>query len=244
MRTLGRVLSAEIVKMSSRYLWLLILASPAFAVLIGMSQSEEGPISWEFILSVMGAIHGMLFLPILSGLFTALLCRYEHHNGGWKQLLSLPVSRGSVYLSKFIVAAVLLAAVQLLFLVCFLGVGWWREAGGPPPWEMVLPRILGSWLATLPLAALQLAVSQAWSSFAAPLALNVTFTIPNMLVANSTTYGPYYPWVQPLIAMSPYGADGNFGALNLPLESLMIVVLGSFVLFFTAGLLSFRRKAV
>lgn len=245
MRALGRVLSAETVKLSKRYVWLLTLVSPVFAILIGMLASTEGEkMSWDFLLSVMGAMHSMLFLPLLSGLFTAMLCRYEHYSGGWKQLLALPVSRSSVYLSKFIVAAVLLAAVQVLFLLCLLGVGWWREAGGPLPWELLLPRIIGGWLATLPLAALQLAVSQAWSSFAAPLALNVSFTLPNILIANSATYGPYYPWVQPMIAMSPFGSDESFGAFNLPLESLMIVVLGSFVLFFAAGMISFQRKAV
>jgi len=237
-----RVLSAESVKLSGSRLWLLVLASPAFAVLLGVVPQEEG-ISWEILLSVMGTVHALLFLPVLSGLFTALLCRYEHHDGGWKQLLSLPVSRGAVYVSKFVMAAGLLAAVQLIFLLCLLVTGWLRHAGAVP-WEMVLPQVIGGWLATLPLAALQLAVSQAWSSFAAPLALNVSFTLPNILIVNSATYGPYYPWAQPMIAMSPYGTDKGFGAFNLPLESLMIVVLGSFILFFTAGLISFRRKAV
>lgn len=231
--------------MSKSYLWMLVLASPAFSVLLGvMVPIDEDKMSWELLLSIMGAIHSMLFLPILSGLFTALLCRYEHHNGGWKQLLSLPVSRSAVYVSKFLMVAGLLLAVQLSFLICLLGLGWLREAGTSVPWGLLLPRMFGGWLATLPLAALQLLVSQSWSSFAAPLAINVSLTIPNILVANSTTYAPYYPWVQPLLAMSPYAADEGFGAFNLPLESLMVVVLGSFVLFFAAGLLSFQRKAV
>jgi lantibiotic transport system permease protein len=239
-----RILSAEIMKLSKSYVWVLVLASPAFAVVVGKLASPEGEMEWEFLLSVMGLMHSLLFLPILAGLFSALLCRYEHHDGGWKQLLSLPVTRVSVYVAKFVMAAGLLAAVQLLFLLCLLGMGWLRGAEGTVPWELVLPRVIGGWLATLPLAALQLTVSQAWSSFAAPLALNVTFTVPNILVANSATYGPYYPWVQPLIAMSPYGTEEVFGAFNLPLESLLIVVLGSFAVFFTAGLISFRRKAV
>ncbi|MNC77072.1 hypothetical protein D3C75_1289380 [compost metagenome] len=67
--------------------------------------------------------------------------------------------------------------------------------------------------------------------------------MPNMLIANSETYGPYDPWLQPMLAMSPFG-ENRFGAFNLPLESLMTVVLGSLILFLAAGLLSFRRKAV
>lgn len=111
------------------------------------------------------------------------------------------------------------------------------------PWELLLSSLFGGWFACLPLAALQLAVSQGWSSFGAPLALNVCFTIPNILIANSATYGPYYPWVQPMLAMSPFGEE-RFGAFNLPLESLMIVVSGSLLLFLGAGLIGFWRKAV
>ncbi|WP_379128099.1 ABC transporter permease [Paenibacillus sp. sgz500958] len=243
MKLFWRVLSAERIKLSKSHLWLLVLASPAFAVLIGALAKEPEGFTWEGLLSLMGMLHALLLLPILSGLFVALLCRYEHQNGGWKQLLSLPVTRGTVYLSKFVLAAGLLAAVQLVFLLCLLGMGWIRDAG-PVPWELLFTRVLGGWIAVLPLAALQLAVSQGWSSFAAPLALNVSFTLPNILIANSATYGPYYPWVQPIIAMSPYSSGDAFGAFNLPLESLMVVVLGSFIIFFTAGLLFFRRKAV
>lgn len=113
----------------------------------------------------------------------------------------------------------------------------------PVPWGVVLISIFGGWLACMPLAALQMAVSAAWSSFAAPLALNVIFTLPNILVVNSAEYGPYYPWAQPLLAMIPRAAD-NFGALNGSLATLFIVIMGSLTLFLAGGLLYFQRKAV
>src|SRR5690606_20910753 len=102
---------------------------------------------------------------------------------------------------------------------------------------------LSGWIAALPLAALQLFVSVVWSSFAAPLALNVIFTIPNMLIVNSEVYGPYYPWAQPLLSMLAVSPD-KYGAFNVPLETLLYVILGGFALFFTAGLTYFQRKEV
>lgn len=113
----------------------------------------------------------------------------------------------------------------------------------PVPWDMIARSLFGSWVACLPLAALQMGVSVAWSNFAAPLALNVIFTLPNMLVANSAKYGPYYPWAQPALAMLPREAD-SFGAFNVPLESLFLVIAGSFVIFFAAGYAYFLRKPV
>ena len=67
----------------------------------------------------------------------------------------------------------LLAVVQLLFMGAVLGAGLIHKVDAPIPWEMLLRCLLGGWVACLPLAALQLGVSTAWSSFAAPLALNV-----------------------------------------------------------------------
>lgn len=245
MRSFLRIVSAERLKISGSRVWLLVLISPLISLAVGAitDRQPDGVFTWQVLLSAMSVVHAMLFLPVLSGIFAALICRSEHSDGGWKQLLSLPVRRTSVYFAKYVVVLYLLAVVQLLFLAALLGMGLYRGAEGAVPWPLLLSSLFGGWFACLPLAALQLAVSQGWSSFGAPLALNVSFTIPNMLIANSATYGPYYPWVQPLLAMSPFG-DDKFGAFNLPAESLMIVVSGSLILFLAAGLFFFWRKAV
>ncbi|WP_019913972.1 ABC transporter permease [Paenibacillus sp. HW567] len=246
MRIFWRVLSAERLKISKSFVWLLVIGSPVIALLIGgLSNMEEygEPITWQVLLSVMSAVHAIFFLPVLSGIFAALICRAEHADGGWKMLLSLPVTRSSVYFAKYTMVMGLLAAVQILFLAALLGMGVVRGVAGPLPWPLILSSVFGGWFACLPLAALQLAVSLSWSSFGAPLALNVSLTIPNMLIVNSSTYGPYYPWVQPVLAMSPFGEE-RFGAFNLPMESLLLVVSGSLIIFMAAGLVSFWRKAV
>lgn len=240
-----RVLSSERLKMSKSRIWLLLLASPLLSTLIGAltetSYSDANP--WTVMLGAMVTLHALFFLPIMSGLFPAFLCRYEHTGGGWKQLLVLPVSRTSVYLAKFTVVAGLLAICQLLFLAGILAAGWIQGFTAPIPWAAIASSLLGGWVSCLPLVALQLGVSLSWASFAAPLALNVSLTIPNILIVNSAKIGPFYPWAQPVLAMMPTREE-NFGAFNLPLESLMITVVGSFLLFFAVGLIHFRRKEI
>ncbi|WP_435923367.1 ABC transporter permease [Paenibacillus sp. DYY-L-2] len=239
-----RVLSSERLKMSKSRIWFIIIASPLLSTLIGaMANLPDGAEAWTVLLSAMVILHGMLFLPVMSGLFPAFLCRYEHTGGGWKQLLVLPVSRTAVYLAKFAVTAGLLAACQLVFLAGVFVAGWTHGITAPVPWGMIFTCLLSGWVACLPLAALQLGVSLTWASFAAPLAVNVSLTIPNMLIVNSAKIGPFYPWAQPILGMIPR-AEADFAAANLPLESLMITVLGSFVLFFAAGLIYFRRKEI
>ncbi|MGM1046256.1 MAG: ABC transporter permease [Bacillota bacterium] len=239
-----RALSSEWLKLSSPVIWLQIILSPALALLIGILNGDPGEqLPWHVIVGTMTSMHALLFLPILTGVLGAMVCRYEHSGGGWKQLLVMPISRGAVYFAKFSIVALMLVTIQLLFLGAVLVAGWFHGIDAPLPWDMMATSLLGGWAACLPLAALQLAVSTAWSSFAAPLALNVVFTIPNMLVANSETYGPYYPWTQPLLAMVPSGQAG-FGAFAVPFDRLMLVVLGGFLVFFIAGFVYFQRKEV
>ncbi|HWO53937.1 MAG TPA: ABC transporter permease [Paenibacillus cookii] len=242
-----KILASERLKMSRSFIVLLLLLSPAISVLVGLMSNIEGADQpWLVLLGVMGMIHALLFLPILSGIFAAFICRYEHHGGGWKQLLVLPVTRTGVYFAKYTVVMMMLAIIQLLFLGAMLLVGAIKGIDAPVDWEIIGRCLAGGWVACLPLAALQLAVSLMWSSFAAPLALNVVFTIPNMLVVNSAQFGPYYPWAQPFIATVPGQAmeGGGFGAMNLPLENLMVTVLGSFVVFLIFGWTYFKMKEV
>lgn len=241
-----RMYRSEWMKIRRSFVWLLLLVSPLVAALLGLLESDrEGEFPWLIALSMMAALHAMLFLPLLTGVYAALVCRYEHIGGGWKQLLALPVTRTQVYFVKFALIMGMVALTQLLFLGVLLLVGAALGFSEPPPWQTLLASVAGGWIATLPLAALQLAVSTAWPSFAAPLAVNVVMTLPNVLIVYSEDYGPYYPWAQPLLAMLPRGMGPNeFGAFGLSAVTLFVVILGSFAVFFAGGWLYFTRKAV
>jgi lantibiotic transport system permease protein len=240
-----RLLTVEWLKLRRSIVWLLVPVSPLAAALAGVVNSRSGEThDWEGLLSVMILAHALLFLPLLAGIYAALICRYEHAGGGWKLLVSLPVTRTRLYAAKFTVVMLLLALTQLLFLTALLLAG--IILGYPAssiPWGTLLQSVVGGWIACLPLAALQLFVSVAFQSFAAPLAVNVIFTLPNMLIVNSERYGPYYPWCQPLLAMMPKGQE-NYGAFALPMESLLYAVLGSFLLFAAVGWGYFKRKSI
>ncbi|MDZ5471743.1 ABC transporter permease [Bacillus sp. 31A1R] len=241
-----KVFQSEFLKLKKSSIWLLIFVSPLLSTLVGIGEAFVGDSNeeeWLITLSIMSYIHALLFLPLLTGVFSAFVCRYEHVGGGWKQLLALPVSRGNIYSVKFLLVIMLLALTQLLFTVGVLSVGFIKGYNEAIPVGEILKSVMGGWIACMPLAALQMFVSVAWSSFAAPLAINVIFTLPNILVVNSAKYGPYSPWAQPFLAMMPR-FDESFGALNVPPETLFIVIFGSFALFFLSGFTYFQRKEI
>ncbi|MFS0723802.1 ABC transporter permease [Paenibacillus sp. 1P07SE] len=238
------LMRSEWLKLRRSVVWLLILASALLSLPVGwLGAGHDGGPPWQELIAVLSVLHGMLLLPLLTCIIAALVCRYEHLHGGWKQLLSMPVSRTAVYLVKLAVVALLLLLVQLAFLLVLLLLGFLKAGSQAVPWELLLTSVIGGWLACLPLAALQLFFSALFQSFAAPVAAGVVFTLPNMLIANSAEYGPYYPWVQPMLAMIPR-EHMAFGAFGIASGTLIAVVAASFVVFSAMGWTYFRVKSV
>ena len=84
-----KVLRFELLKLKKSPIWLLVFVSPALSFLVGLVESEIN--NWLAALGTMALLHAMLFLPLLTGVFAAFVCRYEHIGGGWKMMLAMPV---------------------------------------------------------------------------------------------------------------------------------------------------------
>jgi lantibiotic transport system permease protein len=240
------ILQSEWFKLRKSKIAAIVLAGPVLGLIIGISAEivpEDIEINqWYITMISMNLSYGLLFLPLITGVLAGLICRYEHQAGGWKQLLALPVTRGKVFLAKYSLLMIIVLVIQLCYLCAIYAVGLINQFSDPFPLEIVYKSILGGWVATFPLVALQLWMSIMWKSFAAPFAVNVIFTLPTILVVNSERFGPYYPWAQPFSMMFVEGE--NQGLFSFPLEHVLTVVGGSFVIFFLAGYLYFQRKAV
>jgi hypothetical protein len=243
-----RVVASERLKIGRPSIWLLLSVSPLLAILIGIfvnldSPEATGGSAWGTLFVAMSMLHAVMLMPVLAGILSAWVCRYEHAGGGWKQLLALPVTRTTVYAAKLTVVVGLIGICQLMLLGALWLVGMYQGLSDPFPWSMVLTSLTGSWFACFPVAALQLGASLAWSSFGIPLAINVSFTVPNLLILNSAKIAPFYPWAQPVLAMLP-DTQTMASTVLPPMVSLIFTVTGSFIAFVTAGLIYFVKKEI
>lgn len=238
-----RMLRLEIRKIQWPLVGALLVLGPVMA--LGFGTTTGGPAGmdpWLKAFSFGALRYAWLFYPLLAGVFAALLCRVEHSHGGWKQMLSLPVPRVTVYAAKMTVLAGLLAACNLVFGAAVLASGWATHITAAIPWATIGRALFSGWLAVLPLAALQLWVSSRWKSFGAALALNVCFTLPSIFAAQSHDIGPWYPWAQPVLGMVPMFFQGTTSAVvTMPPASLWLVVLGGFLVATIGGLVTFAR---
>lgn len=240
---LWRALRAELLKAQRGLLGFLVVGGGLVVVLLSGDGAIEGAGQWERAYQMAVIQYSWLFYPLLAGVFAALICRVEHANGGWKQTLSLPVARSSVYLAKFLLLSGLLAATSVVFGLGFIAAGALAGFSGAIPWATIGRSLLAGWVAVLPLAAVQLWVSSRWRSFGAALALNVCFTLPAIFAAQSSQIGPWYPWAQPMLAMMPSQAQISAGGpLSIAPETFWVVIVGGFVVALVGGVLTFARR--
>jgi len=241
------ILSIELMKTRRSKLWFLVIFGPIVGVTLALNNffinydsfmSDPGDNGWLEAWTQVEIFYSPLIFPILAGVFAALVCRYEHVGGGWKQLLSLAVPRHQVYFAKLLLIALLLACTQLSLLICYIGLGSILGVPNQIPWKTLWGFSIKGWLASLPLASIQLAISTYWRGFGMPLAINIALSLPSILVAN-TSAGQFYPWAQPMLAMSP--ADES------PIQSMMMfytLIILVFLLANFVGILSFRKQDV
>lgn len=239
------VLRAEWLKLRKANVTGIIFAAPVLGSFIGLGYDLKTDVDinqWYLMLLGMNLPYGLLFLPLTTGVLAAAVCRYEHQAGGWKQFLALPVTRGQVYFAKFLVVLFLVLAMQLLYFGVLYGVGKMNGLTDPFPANVLYKSLIGGWVAAFPIIALQLWMSLFFKSLAAPLAVNVIFTLPAILAVNSEHFGPYYPWAQPFLMM--YVGTNPEDVFFVPWEQVLTVVGGSFLIFFLGGFLYFQRKMV
>ncbi|HWI48238.1 MAG TPA: ABC transporter permease [Rummeliibacillus sp.] len=237
------ILQSEWFKLRKSKITSIIIIGPLIGLMTGINSPLELKVSvWEQTLLYMNLTYALLFLPLITGVLSSMICRYEHQAGGWKQLLALPVSRGQVFVAKYIILMLIVLVIQILYFCALFAVGIIRGFSDPFPIEIIWKCILGGWIATFPLVALQLWMSILFNSFALPFAVNVIFTLPSILAINSEYVGPYYLWAQPFSMMYIGGETGD--VFYIPWEQLITVVGGGFILFFLGGYVYFQRKAV
>ncbi|KMK75493.1 ABC transporter permease [Alkalihalobacillus pseudalcaliphilus] len=240
---MNKLLQMEWYKLRKTNILPLLLIIPLFTFIAGYAPPlfEGSSNEWYITLTYMSLSYSLLFYPLLIGVMASFLCRYEHQEGGWKQLLTLPINRTHIYLSKFTLLFLVIGSMQLLFIGTWVLVGVMKGMADPLPIVVMVQVFFGGWIAALPIAALMLWLSSMWSSFAAPLTVNVIFTLPSIMIANSETIAPYYPWVQPFFLMLPEGLGWEFTVSFLPF---LIAIFGFFIVFFLGGFVYLKNKEV
>jgi len=231
MGTVINLVYEEWFKMKRSKLWLLVGLGPIIGILFALFNfqanyhvfmNDKGDNEWLEAWTQVQLFYSPLILPVMTGIYASMLCRMEHVGGGWKQLMALPIKKSNFFISKLITVFILLALTQCLLLIIFVIGGFSTGLKDTLPLFTLISFIFKGWIASLPLATAQLALSIRWRQFGAPLGINIALSLPSILIANSSI-GQFYPWAQPMLAMSPIDES--------PIHSMSTFYLLLFILF-------------
>lgn len=236
---IGRVLSAEFLKIRRKMIWFLIVLGPAGVV--GLQAVNYG-LRYDYLTklhaaNLWGGLLGdisMLMVPTLFiglAIIASMTAGIEHQTNAWKMTLALPVTRAQVFAGKFVLNALLLFASSTLLAAgaIVLGVGLGFSVGEVPCGRL-LELTYYPYLAVMPFLALQVWLSVTLHNQAVPLTVGIAGMVFSMF---SSRFGEWMPYNWPYLN----NAAGNplyFAASG--------VALGAVIL--AAALVQFGRKDV
>lgn len=234
---IGKLLRADFLKIKRKGLWFLSFLGPFGVIALQMvnygvrkdyllNQSDD---DWGYFIEY---VHSFTPLALVLGIaiLTSFMASIENETNAWKQLISLPVSKMSVYLSKFMVLGSLLFVSSLLLGVFSLGYGILLNLGHQIPYLELLKYSFYPYLAALPILALQLWIASVSQNQGIP----ITTGVLGVIFAYSAFILPdWMIWKWPSL----------MNEWDEPLINVMLGI-GVGILLYIVGMLDFTRRDV
>jgi hypothetical protein len=201
-----RALSADWLKIRGKGLWFLVFVGPLGLVAMQglnfglrydyLSQQYSGDLWGGLLQNISGFVSTALFLG--GTLVCSLMANIEHQMSSWKQLLALPISRTSVFMAKLLLCLLLVGASCALLSVGVVALGLILGFNAEliPYWDVLRIGSM-SYIAALPVIALQLWVSLANRNQTLPVALGITLSLMSVF---SPLLSDWVPLTWPYLA--------------------------------------------
>ena len=245
--TLLRVLHAEVLKLNRTIALKIVFIAPAFIFVTVFILAWQAPFSsmqlglgdeWSHLVRRNLLLWAALMMPMFVTMITALLAGLEHTDNQWKSLLARPISRWTVYVTKLVVALVLVALSTLVLLCGILLSGFILPYIQPQltfktavPWAMLLHNCF--YIVALEFLALTIQhwVSLRWRSFSVAVATGMIALVLGFMAATAgrqAGWPKYFPWALPMLVIAQKSHDLALAALiGFPI-GLIVVALGCF----------------
>lgn len=231
------MMQTDFLKIKRKGFWFLTFLGPIGVVALQMvnygvrkdyllQQSES---DWLYYLENITAFTPLALVLGIT-IFTSFIASIEDETNAWKQLVALPVSKMTIYLSKFTVLAIMLFISSILLMLFTLGFGIFLAFDESIPWLELVKYSFYPYFAALPILALQLWIATVSKNQGVP----TTTGVVGVVFAYSAYVLPdWMIWKWPSL-------------MNQWDEPLINVLLGLGVgcLLYVAGMLDFTRRDV
>lgn len=220
-RATARTLRAEMRKLRGTLIAWMALVAPALVAVVVVLQFQFNPPAnplapdeaWHRLAQGVLGLWAFLMLPLYVTLQSSLLGALEHGPQRWRTLLALPLPRSAHYLAKLATLLALVLASHLLLAGLAAAGGLLLAVtqpriglAGPPPWDLLLAQAARLSVAGLGMVAIHGWVALRFRNFALACGLGMGATVAGFLIAQSSRFGPWYPWSLPMATMARDGS--------------------------------------
>lgn len=252
MATLGTVYQTELIKSKNTFaLWLACLGAgfmPALMFVVYLTKWEtfvpqKGANVWnQFSFANLQGV-SFFFIPFFVVLLCSLVINIEHKSNTWKYLLTLPVSRLSIYVNKLLIILTLTVVTYVLFIVFLLtaGVvlGILRPKLGFLDQTLALDGLLKlafrSFVSTLAMLAIHYWLSIRLKNMIAAIGIGLICIVTATILFKRWEYAIYYPYTFTMYTI--FSSEKSVKVL----ASHELYSLGYFVIITIAGYIDFSR---
>ncbi len=201
-----KLLKAERMKLKRSPVWLAFLIMPIIPAVLGtlnyMGNLELLKSEWYSLWTQHTLFTDYFFLPIMIGVYCAYIMRLEHNNHNWNKILTMPQSRGAVFVSKLLTASFMVLISEAWIGALFIMSGRLVGMTAPPYADIITWCAFGT-LGGVVMAAIQLFLSIFIKSFALPIGISFAGGLSG-LVFLAKDLGHIWPY-----SLMAYGMNSN-----------------------------------
>lgn len=202
-----KLLKADRMKLKRSPVWLAFLIMPIIPAVLGtLNYSNNLDLlksEWYSLWTQHTLFTCYFFLPVLIGVYCAYIMRIEQTNHNWNKVLTMPVHRASVFISKIITASGMVLISQIWIAALFIISGKLVGMTAAPPYSQIAVWCCLGTLGGIVTAAIQLIISFFIKSFALPVGISFAGGLSG-LVFLSKGYGHIWPY-----SLMAYGMNSN-----------------------------------
>ena len=232
------ILKAEKLKLHNSPVWMAFFIIPCISAFLGtfnyMNNTGVLTEQWYSLWTQHTLFYCYFCFPALIGVYCAYECRLEHTRNNWNLVLTMPIKRRYIFLSKFITVYKVVFITQLLVGILFYISGKAAGFTDPMPLRFILLLILGS-IGSISIIALQLTFSLKLESFAAPIGISMVGGILG-LAFRAKGLGLFFPYSLFSVGMcsnDPMNLECSITTFII--SCLIFIVMGSAAGIYTIG---------
>jgi ABC-2 type transport system permease protein len=236
-----RAIRAELTKQRRSPVWLAFLLVPMIPAAMGtfnyLGNLDVLQGGWYSLWTQHSLFTCYFFLPPLLGVYCSWLCRLEHQNGNWNQLLTSPVPFTALYGAKLVFAAAMVLLTQCWIGVLFILSGKLAGVAGSVPPELLIWLACGA-IGGVVISAAQLFLSLLIRSFSVPVGIALMGGIGG-LIALTQNLGLFFPYALVSIGMR---ANAPQGRMSDSFGMFLVSCVAFLLLFSAASILCVKRR--